>query len=128
MAQEISSREPDMTYEKALPILRLLADGIDPVGGGKFPVNSPYQDVTVTRALHVAIEAVDIEKKKCGIASNVGKAWTAAEDEQLQQEFHAAVDFKEIAEIHGRSRGAILSRLEKLGEIPPLTKRHRVAA
>jgi hypothetical protein len=117
-----------MTYEEALPILRLLADGIDPVNGGKFPASSSYQHVTVVRALQVAIEAVEIERKKSAMAANAGKAWSDREDEQLQQEFHAAVDFREIAEIHGRSRGAILSRLERLGEISPLTKRHRPAA
>jgi hypothetical protein len=41
--------------------------------------------------------------------------WTAEEDEQLKKLFHKGIQIREISEIFGRKRGAITSRLKKLG-------------
>lgn len=40
--------------------------------------------------------------------------WTAEEDEKLKKLFHRGVQIREIAEIFGRKKGAISSRLKKL--------------
>ena len=41
--------------------------------------------------------------------------WTKAEEQQLAQLFHSGKHLNEIAKIHQRKRGAIRSRLKKLG-------------
>lgn len=41
--------------------------------------------------------------------------WTTQEDRQLNTEFKESVVLNEIASAHGRKRGAIRSRLKKLG-------------
>ena len=43
--------------------------------------------------------------------------WTEAEDRQLAEELEAGMPLKRMAEIHRRTRGAILSRLRKLGKV-----------
>jgi hypothetical protein len=107
-----------MEFREALPILRLLADGIDPETQQPFPKNSPYGAPAVIRSLHAAIRATEWADRKTSLPQNVGKAWTPEEDQQLRREFHSSVDFHDIARIHGRSRGAIMTRLERLGEMP----------
>jgi ribosomal protein L32E len=41
--------------------------------------------------------------------------WTTKEDEELKKLFHKGVQMREISEKFGRKRGAISSRLKKLG-------------
>ena len=41
--------------------------------------------------------------------------WTSGEEEQLRREFRENRTLKEMAEIHKRTRGAILKRLRKMG-------------
>ena len=43
------------------------------------------------------------------------QSWSQREDEQLEKEFRAGMNLREIADQHHRTRGAILSRLRKLG-------------
>jgi ATP-dependent DNA helicase RecQ len=45
----------------------------------------------------------------------MGSSWSDEEDEQLRNEFEYETSVKDMAEIHGRSLGAIRSRLKKLG-------------
>jgi hypothetical protein len=51
--------------------------------------------------------------------ANSYNSWTAEEDAQIIKEFHQFVNFNEMATRHKRSRGAIISRLVKLGKIKP---------
>jgi len=48
-----------------------------------------------------------------------GEKWSSNEDEKLARSFFNGVDFKLIASDHQRSRGAIISRLQKLGHMTP---------
>ena len=48
-----------------------------------------------------------------------GEKWSSNEDEKLARSFFNGVDFKMIASDHLRSRGAIISRLQKLGHMTP---------
>lgn len=48
-----------------------------------------------------------------------GDPWTADEDRRLTDAFDAGVPQEQLAERHRRSRGAIRSRLEKLGRLKP---------
>ena len=51
--------------------------------------------------------------------ANSYNTWTTDEDAQIIKEFHQFVNFNEMAARHKRSRGAIISRLVKLGKIKP---------
>lgn len=53
-----------MNLEKALEIIKVLADGIDPFTGEVFPPDSPYQNADMVRALHIAIDAMESEAKR----------------------------------------------------------------
>ena len=46
---------------------------------------------------------------------NAGKPWNDIEDSKLSDEFASKMSISDIASEHGRTRGAIESRLEKLG-------------
>ena len=57
-----------MGDKKAIEIIKMLADGIDPNTGEVFPPDSPYQSVDIVRALHTAEEALKKESQKSTIA------------------------------------------------------------
>lgn len=48
---------------------------------------------------------------------NAGKPWTEAEDNKLKDEFDSKMPIKAIAKEHGRTVGAIESRLVRLGKL-----------
>lgn len=49
-----------------------------------------------------------------------GEPWSADEDSRLVRAFDAGATQKQLAERHGRSPGAIRSRLEKIGKLEHL--------
>ena len=55
-------------------------------------------------------KTVLLNEKNCAYS-----AWTQKEDEQLKKEWQNKLKIREISEIHNRTRGAISSRLKKLG-------------
>lgn len=115
-----------MDHEKALRILKTLADGIDPGTGETLPAASAYQHPDAVRALFVAIralEAPEAETKRSMPASrpgtgNSGKPWSKEEDEQLLAAFDGGQTVEAIAQAHGRSKVAIEARLAKFGRMP----------
>jgi hypothetical protein len=122
-----------MDPTRARIILQYLADGIDPVTGAPFPSDSPYQQADTVRALHAALTALD-RATACRPSAldrppstprpvdptrpQAGRPWTPAEDQQLRDAFAINTPIAVIAAAHGRTRGAIASRLVKLGIIP----------
>jgi hypothetical protein len=107
-----------MEISGALKIIRGLADGVNPVTGELLDDRSPYHDAMIVRALYTVIQVVEDVKPQIDLSdSQSGKPWLTSEDERLCNEFHDAIDFREIARMHGRTRGAIFSRLVKLGQI-----------
>jgi len=110
-----------MKTEKALQILKILADGIDPTSGEVFANGSVYNRPEVIRALFVAIDALERikrnERRKSTLPENAGKPWDKLEDEVLSSEFDSGKSIGEIANLHKRTTGAIESRLIKLGKI-----------
>jgi predicted house-cleaning noncanonical NTP pyrophosphatase (MazG superfamily) len=48
---------------------------------------------------------------------NAGKPWTELEDHKLEDEFDSQMPIAAIAQEHGRTKGAIESRLVRLGKI-----------
>ncbi len=107
-----------MEFREALPIIRSLADGRDAATNQPFAPDSLFNRPVVIRALQAAVRAVEWADRKTALPENVGKGWTPEEDERLRREFHSSVDFSKIARRHGRTRGAINTRLERLGEMP----------
>lgn len=87
-----------------------------------------YQQPDVVRALFVAARALErverIKRRRETLPDHAGRAWDAAEEQQLCEEFDAGKTVAEIAQIHQRTRGAIQSRLERLGKIEPQPRRH----
>ena len=103
----------DIIYAREL--LRSLADGIDPTTGECLPNQSPYNSPEIIRALFTLLEVTQPKStEKPAQNRNAGKPWTEIEDEKLRDEFAAGLKISAIAREHGRSRGAIESRLERL--------------
>jgi hypothetical protein len=112
-----------MHLESALPIVKALADGINPVTGEQYPEGSPYAEPRAMRALFSAIDLmqreVEKERRRERLPSNFGKPWNEGEDRAVVEAFDAGVALPELARRHARTQGSIRLRLEKLGKIPP---------
>jgi hypothetical protein len=112
-----------MQLEAALPIVRALADGINPVTGETYPDQSPYAEPRTLRALYSAVDLMqremDRERRRERLPANFGKPWTAEEDVVLAGEFDSGLTLGEIARKHQRTQSSIRLRLEKLGKIEP---------
>jgi hypothetical protein len=116
-------KEAAMELAKAIEIVRSLADGCDPRSHKTLSRESVYQDEDTVRALYTALSVMEEsgqwQESKAELPSNAGRPWNDAEDKKLCEEFHRAVSFDEIAQVHSRTRRAIISRLVKLRKIRP---------
>jgi hypothetical protein len=112
-----------MQLDAALPIVRALADGVNPVTGEAYPEHSPYAEPRTLRALFSAVDLmqkeVERERRRERLPANFGKPWTEGEDRLLATEFDAGASLAEIARKHQRTQSSIRLRLEKLGKIEP---------
>jgi hypothetical protein len=112
-----------MDTNRAIEILRLLSDGVDPFTGEIFTQNSPYQHPDTVRALFEAINALrkrqERETRQKTLPENAGKPWSVEEDNQVINEFDNGKSCIEISKENKRTEGAIRSRLIKLGKISP---------
>ena len=112
-----------MQLDAALPIVRALADGVNPVTGEAYPDHSPYAEPRTLRALYSAVDLmqkeVEREKRRERLPANFGKPWTEGEDRVLTAEFDAGLPMAEMARKHQRTQSSIRLRLEKLGKIEP---------
>jgi hypothetical protein len=112
-----------MQLDAALPIVRALADGVNPVTGEAYPEHSPYAEPRTLRALFSAVDLmakeVEREKRRERLPANFGKPWTEAEDRTLTAEFDNALSVNDMARRHARTQSSIRLRLEKLGKIEP---------
>lgn len=103
-----------MDIGRAKEIVRTLADGVDPTTGEVLPDESVYNSPEVIRALFTLLEQVNSETAKDPLR-NAGKPWTDIEDDKLRDEYLSNLKISDIAKEHGRTYGAIESRLEHLG-------------
>lgn len=103
-----------MDIGRAKQIVRTLAGGVDPTTGEILPAESVYNSPEVIRALFTLLEQVNKEPDKDPLR-NAGKPWTDIEDDKLREEYRSNQKISDIAKEHGRSYGAIKSRLEYLG-------------
>ena len=112
-----------MQIESALPIVRALADGVNPVTGEAYPEHSPYAEPRALRALYSAVDLmqkeIEREKRRERLPANFGKPWTAEEDNAAIAEYDAGIPLPEMARRHLRTQSSIRLRLEKLGKIEP---------
>jgi hypothetical protein len=116
-----------MQLDAALPIVRALADGVNPVTGEAYPEHSPYAEPRTLRALYSAVDLmareVEREKRRGRLPANFGKPWTEGEDHALIAEFGSGCAMAEMARKHARTQSSIRLRLEKLGKIEPAPAR-----
>ena len=112
-----------MQIDAALPIVRALADGVNPVTGEAYPDHSPYAEPRTLRALYSAVDLmtkeIEREKRRERLPANFGKPWTAEEDQAAISEFDSGITLPEMARRHLRTQSSIRLRLEKLGKIEP---------
>ena len=106
-----------MDIARAKELLSALADGIDPFTGELLPWNHVCNQPEMIRAFHEILNAIPLSFKKKSLPRNAGKPWTDIEEEKLLDEFDAGMTISAIAKEHGRSRGAIETRLADLGKI-----------
>lgn len=110
-----------MELSQALPVLRSLAAGVDPVTGAVFPEDSPFCTNASVRALFVAVSALerelDYRKRMQNLPANFGQPWSEEEDKLLATRFRDGATMQEMAQAHRRTLGSCRMRLEKLGLI-----------
>ncbi|MBK1684403.1 hypothetical protein CKO18_12600 [Rhodoferax fermentans] len=110
-----------MSPLEARKIIGALANGIDPETGEILPAQSAINSPQVVRALFVAVQALDKAVKRAerdeALPGNAGRSWSDTEDSELLKAFDAGAQVKAIAAKHGRTLGAITSRLVRLGRI-----------
>ena len=99
-----------MEIKRAAELLRGLADGVDPMTGRPLPDESVYNRPEIIRALHCVLRALQER------ADGAGRSWSAEEEARLLQEYGAGLTTETIARRHGRSIGAIETRLSELGQ------------
>lgn len=106
-----------MDIIRAKEIVSALAEGIDPTTGEVLPGDSIYNKGDVVRALYAVLSELDqaSRRKNNRQPINAGKPWNDIEDEHLKEEFNSGAKISEMAKEHGRTYGAIESRLDYLG-------------
>ena len=102
------------TNQTSIKIIEKLIKGINPTTGELLTKESPYQEVEIIRALFEALEAMKEKTSKKPQPNNQGEKWTLELDKLLTDQFNQKISFKEIAKYHGRTNGAIRSRLKKM--------------
>ena len=119
-----------MELDEAREILRVLANGVDPVTGEVLPAASPYNEPKVIRALFTILDTPKIkreskktlkEKQQENVAAgrprNAGLPWSYELKGELAGKYQRGVALDELAQHFARTRGAISSELVKQGLI-----------
>lgn len=113
-----------MDTQQTIKVLQALLDGTNPDTGAVLPADSILHSPTVIRALARLILSFEYcegrsQEKKRKLPPNAGRPWATEEDAQVCDELGKGVPIAEMARSHGRSNGAIWSRLVRLGKIAP---------
>ena len=107
-----------MDVGSAIKIVAALANGVDPHTGEVMQMEGPFQNPNTVTALFLAIKGLQLlerkEKRSDRLPLSAGKPWTISNDEELVKEFDTGRTIKELSEEHGRTVGAIRSRLVKV--------------
>ena len=110
-----------MDISKATEIIKLLADGKHPRTKARLDENHVINEPDVIRALNKIVETLSSTDKKSkkprDLPERVGKPWSENEDKALIQAFENGISINDLVIKHQRTRGAIRSRLIRLGKI-----------
>ena len=82
---------------------------------------SDIDDAEFRRRLEMLLNSSDVgteftEHKSAHLLANAGAPWSKEEDDELIREFDAKISIAELVKKHGRTKGAINSRLVRLGK------------
>lgn len=119
-----------MDRQQVITVLESLANGIDP-GTSTRILHETFHSADTVRALFAAVAFLkDGGTRQDGRViktkfTSAGAPWSAEEDTRLGHEFDAGMTVAQIALQHGRTSGAITSRLVKLGRIDPASVKSR---
>jgi hypothetical protein len=120
-----------MEREQVIAVVESLANGTDPSTGARIP-HDTFHSADTIRALFAAgallkADSASTVRKRPGSTTltSAGAPWSTEEDERLCREFDTKMTVGQIALQHGRSSGAITSRLVKLGRIDPASVKSR---
>ena len=103
-----------MERMEVISVLQPLANGVDPTTGEA--VHEVFAAPNVIRALFAAVDLLKQGQQRAQPAA-AGARWTVDEDAMLGSEFDQGTPISEIATRHGRTKGAITSRLVRIGRI-----------
>lgn len=106
-----------MGLAQAIEYLTTLSEGVDPATGEVLPEGHICNRDDIAEALHTVLLVA--RKKKRQLPPNAGQPWTPEEDQRLLGEYRADQTISHLAAAHGRTRGAIQSRLKLLGATIP---------
>lgn len=107
-----------MNIESATEILKVLANGINPITGELLSLDDSCNQPEVIRALYrILRELRDVKTNKNDLPENAGKPWTEFDDYTLCKMYDEGKSVKELSEYFKRTSGAITSRLKLLGKI-----------
>ena len=117
------------TKATARETLQALVQGVDPATRNELSHDSVLQRADVIRAMLAGVEALkDAEERKERrekMPTNMGRAWSEAENDRLLEQFHHGVDVEAIAAAHQRTVRAIEARLVKIGLMNPEQRKTR---
>lgn len=113
-----------MDTQQAIKVLQALLDGTNPDTGATLPADSILHSPTVIRALARLVLSLEhcegrSQERKRKLPQNAGRPWAPEEDAQVCDELGKGIPVAEMARSHGRTNGAIWSRLVHLGKIAP---------
>ncbi len=110
-----------MDEGRALEIVRVLADGINPATGEVFPLGSPYQQPDTIRALLVAAQTLErrcrYTRRRGELPGKAGRPWSDEDERCLLGEFEAGMSLPDLAVALQRTRAGIRARLQQLGKL-----------
>lgn len=124
-----------MNNERAIEILEMLLNGVDPVTGEILPEKGPHAEPDVIRALYKGIQALSREakqEKEEGMCSetdttppkaNAHRPWKKEDDEQLMEMFNNQVPIEDMCTALQRRPRGINNRLIFLGLVERTTDR-----
>ncbi len=104
---------------RAGEILKALIQGLDPRTGTALPAESVLHQAEVLRALLSAVAALERSAaralRRAQLPENVGRAWSADEENSLIAAFNAGQSPQALARTHQRTLRAVEARLVRLG-------------
>jgi hypothetical protein len=105
-----------MDRQQVIAVLESLANGNDPSTGARIP-GETFHSADTVRALFAAASLLKGARNGNTKFVAAGTPWSSEEDSRLGQELDRGMTIAQIALGHGRTSGAITSRLVKLGKI-----------